>query len=230
MRFENRSGAGRQLAEKLLRYRSAHPIVLALARGGVPVGYEVARALDAPLDVVLVRKLGAPGQPELGIGAVVDGDHPVSFFNDELVQALGISQRFVEREIAAELEEIHRRQRRYRGERAPPELKGRTAIVVDDGIATGGSVRAVLRAVRDAGPKRVVLAVPVAPRDTVESLRGEVDDLVCLDAPAVFYAVGQYYEDFEQVSDGEVVRLLEGARRGGAARQPVSSEGRRNAR
>jgi putative phosphoribosyl transferase len=211
--FKDRKEAGRKLAARLLRYQDQQPIVLALPRGGVPVAYEVAVALNAPLDVIVVRKLGAPGQPELGMGAVVDGDHPQSVLNEDVVRMLNVSDEYLAREVAHELQEIRRRQARYRGGRASAALAGRTAIVVDDGIATGGTVRAALRGARRAGPKRLVLAVPVAPPETMESLQTEVDDLVCLQTPAYFHAVGQFYDDFHQTSDEEVITLLDAARR-----------------
>jgi putative phosphoribosyl transferase len=211
--FKNRKDAGRKLAARLLKYKDEHPVVLALPRGGVPVAYEVARALNAPLDIVVVRKLGAPGQPELGVGAVADGDHPQSVLNEEVLRALDVSDDYLNREAEAELKEIRRRQELYRGGRAPEPIEGRTAIVIDDGIATGGSVRAALRGVRRSDPKQLVLAVPVAPPDTVESLQPEVDELVCLSMPFFFHAVGQFYEDFSQTTDEEVVELLQAARR-----------------
>ncbi|MFI5398045.1 MAG: phosphoribosyltransferase [Candidatus Binatia bacterium] len=210
--FKNRKDAGRKLVARLLRYEDEHSLILALPRGGVPVAYEVATALHAPLDVIVVRKLGAPGQPELGIGAVVDGDHPQSILNEEVMRMLEVSDQYLSREVALELQEIRRRQERYRSGRAPEPIEGRTAIIVDDGIATGGSVRAAIRGVRRLSPKRLVLAVPVAPPETIESLRPEVDDLVCLSMPPFFQAVGQFYEDFRQTSDDEVVELLDRAR------------------
>jgi putative phosphoribosyl transferase len=210
--FKNRTDAGRQLAVRLLKYRTVRPVVLALPRGGVPVAYEVAAALEASLDVIVVRKLGAPGQPELGIGAVVDGDHPQSVFNEDLLLSLDVTEDYLKREVAEELREIRRRQQTYRGGRPPVDVAGRTVIVVDDGIATGGSVRAALRGVRRAQPQHLVLAVPVAPPETVEALRPEVDELVCLSTPAMFHAVGQFYLDFAQTTDDEVVRLLAEAR------------------
>jgi putative phosphoribosyl transferase len=182
--------------------------VLGIPRGGVPVAAEVARGLDADLDVIVVRKLGAPTQPELGIGAVVDGDHPQSVLNDELIGELGVSREYLAREIETQLAEVRRRQHAYRAGREPIPIEGRTAIVVDDGIATGGSTRAALRGVRRARPKRLVLAVPVAPPSTLEMLAGEADEIVCLSAPEEFFAVGQFYRDFHQVSDDEVIRTL----------------------
>ncbi len=210
--FANRSEAGRELADRLLRYKTANPVVLALPRGGVPVAYEVARALEAPLDVVVVRKLGAPGHAELGVGAVVDGDHPEGIFNEDVIAELGVSKEYLEREIQEQLKEIRRRETLYRGERPRTPLKDRTVIVVDDGIATGGSIRAALRGVRRAGPACVVLAVPVAPGETIRALRGEADEVVCLSSPASFYAIGQFYRDFHQCTDDEVIRLLESSR------------------
>jgi putative phosphoribosyl transferase len=199
--FKNRTEAGRKLAARLLEYKNEQPLVLALPRGGVPVAYEVAAALDAPLDVIVVRKLGAPGQPELGIGAVVDGDHPQSVLNEDVMSLLHVSDAYLEREVAVELQEIRRRQERYRGGRPPAPIEGRTVIVVDDGIATGGSMRAALRGVRRARPRRLVLAVPVAPPETIAALESEADAIVCLNAPEFFHAVGQFYTNFTQTTD-----------------------------
>jgi putative phosphoribosyl transferase len=213
MRFENRQDAGRRLADALGRYRDAHPVVLGVPRGGVPVASEVAARLAAPLDVVIVRKLGAPAQPELAIGALVDGDHPEEVLNPDLIELAQVPRSYVEREAARQLVEIRRREALYRPGSPPLQLRGRTVIVVDDGIATGASIRAALRAVRRAAPERLVLAVPVAPPDTVASLRSEVDDLVCLHSPEDFAAVGQFYDDFSQTTDDDVIRLLNAARR-----------------
>jgi len=225
MRFRNRQEAGRTLAARLLEYKGQHLLVLALPRGGVPVASEVAAALDAPLDVIVVRKLGAPGQPELGIGAVVDGDQPQSVLNEEVVRELEVSNEYLRRETQLELEEIRRRQERYRRGRPRLPVDGRTVIVVDDGIATGASMRAALRGVRRGRPKRLVLAVPVAPPDTIESLRAEVDDVVCLSTPAFFQAVGQFYDDFRQTSDEEVVELLDAAQRRCAVHEQSAGRG-----
>ena len=215
--FNDRRDAGQRLAARLLRYGDENPVVLALPRGGVPVAFEVAAALHAPLDIVVVRKLGAPGQPELGIGAIVDGDHPQAVLNEEVLRQLEVSQEYMQREVTRQLKEIRRRQQRYRRGRPATVVEGRTAIVVDDGLATGGSMRAALRGVRRANPKRLVLAVPVAPPDAVESLRPEVDDALCLLTPAFFGAVGNFYEDFSQTTDEEVIRLLDAARQRTAA-------------
>lgn len=215
--FTDRRDAGRQLASELARYKDEAPVVVALPRGGVPVGYEVARALRAPLDVMIVRKLGAPGHEELGIGAVVDGDEPRAVLNDDVLRVVDVSREYLDEEIARQLVEIRRRQARYRHGRRPAPLAGRTVIVVDDGVATGGSVRVALQAIRRARPARLVLAVPVAPPEALAALRSEVEDVVCLVAPEVFGAVGRFYDDFEQTSDDEVTDLLDAAAEENAA-------------
>jgi putative phosphoribosyl transferase len=210
--FADRGDAGVRLAARLLKYKDQNPVVLGVPRGGVPVAFEVARALNAPLDVIIVRKLGAPGQSELGIGAVVDGDHPETILNREMVKALRVSRDYLEREIRNQLKEIHRRNRVYRTGRARIELKDRTVILVDDGIATGGSIRAALRGIRQQEAKKVVLAIPVGPADSIESLRDEADEIVCLSTPPAFFGIGEFYRDFHQLADAEVIRLLELAR------------------
>ena len=209
--FADRGEAGRRLAERLVRFKAERPLVLALPRGGVPVGFEVAVSLDAPLDLILVRKIGAPFQPELAIGAVVDGEHDETVLNRDLVAALQIAEGYVERERAKQLEEIERRRRLYAAGRPRIDARDRTAIVVDDGIATGATMEAALGAVRRAGPRRLVLAVPVAPPDTIERLRPQVDEVECLLIPDYLGAIGTFYADFRQLSDGEVVALLEQA-------------------
>lgn len=188
-------------------------MVLALPRGGVVVGYEVARALQVPLDVLVSRKLGAPGDPELAIGAVVEGDQPQSVLNQELIAVLRVSPEYLRAEVDKQLREIERRQMKYRAGRRPAELGGKTAVLVDDGIATGASMRAAVRGLKRARPGRIVLAVPVAPPDAAGALRAEVDDFICLDEPEPFISVGSHYLDFEQTTDEEVVRLLESARK-----------------
>ncbi len=208
MRFEDRSDAGRRLAEALRHLRGSDPVVLALPRGGVPVGFEIARALGAPLDVVLVRKIGAPSQPELAAGAVVDGEEPELVVNEEIVAALGVPQEYLRREAARQLEEIERRRRVYLEGRAPVSVAGRTAIVVDDGVATGATMRAALRAVRRRGPRRLVLATPVAAPEAIADLRSEVDEVVCLSMPAYLGGIGAAYDDFHQLGDEEVRELL----------------------
>ncbi len=204
----DRTAAGRLLAERLEHLRAADPIVLALPRGGVPVGFEIARALDAELDLVMVRKLGAPGHPEFAIGAVVDGEEPQLILNEEAMAILKPSREYLEREMAHQLVELERRRRAYIGSRRKPRLAGRTAIVVDDGVATGSTITAAVRGARRTDPARLVLAVPVAPPDVVRHLRGLCDELVVLAQPDPFYSVGEHYRDFTQVEDREVIDLL----------------------
>jgi putative phosphoribosyl transferase len=211
VRFHDRTHAGRLLAAELHRFAGRDPVVLALPRGGVPVAFEVAHALGAPLDLVLVRKIGAPHQPELAVAAVVDGEQMEIVVNEDVAASLHLPKGWVEREAARQVEEIERRRRLYLGGRERVAVEGRTALVVDDGIATGATVRAALRAVRRRKPGRLVLAVPVAPPDAVESLRHEVDEVVCLLTPDDLYAIGQFYDDFSQVDDDEVRELLERA-------------------
>ncbi len=210
--FLDRAEAGRQLAARLARYGTETPVVLALPRGGVPVGAEVANSLGVPLDVFIARKLGAPGQPELGIGAVAQGGAMV--LNGRIVRALKLSEEHVRRAAEEELREVGRRLRLLRGDRPEPEVRGRTVILVDDGLATGATARAAILALSERGPGRLVLAVPVCPSRTADLLRPEVDELVVLHIPHDFYAVGSYYRDFQQVSDEEVIRLLELSRTG----------------
>jgi len=206
MSFRDRVDAGRQLAAVLQGYRDRRPFVLAIPRGGVIVGYEVATALNAPLDVVVPRKLHAPDNPELAIGAVAhDGS---VYLDEELIRNLRINEAYVQEEIARELAEIRRRMRLYRGERAIPVLVDHTAIVVDDGIATGSTMIVALRATRAMSPSRLIAAVPLAPADGVRRLGLEADEVYCLLAPEIFYAVGQFYDDFGQTTDDEVVQLL----------------------
>ena len=208
--FEDRVDAGRQLAERLAPYAEERPVVFALPRGGVPVGAEVSRSLGAPLEVIVSRKLGAPDQPEFGIGAVAPGG--VRVLNERAVRALGIEEDYLEMISARELAEAERRLKLFRGDRPYPDLERRTAILVDDGLATGVTARAALLALRRMNPRRLVLAVPVCALQTAELLRPEADDLICLLAPANLEAVGLWYRNFEQTSDEEVVRLLEEVR------------------
>ena len=207
--FLDRRDAGRQLATALLPLQLDDPLVLALPRGGVPVAAEVARALEAPLDLLLVRKLGAPGHSEYGIGALVDGDHPQLVLNEEAMRVIAPSPEYVEAEKQRQLLELERRRTRYFGDRAPLPVEGRTVVLVDDGIATGGTVRVALRALRATGASTIILAVPVAPADTLETLRPETDRTVCLETPAPFLAVGNHYADFTQTTDDEVIALLQ---------------------
>ena len=209
--FIDRYDAGRRLAAALMRYSDQHPVVLALPRGGVPVAFEVAKALHAELDLLFVRKIGAPGQQELGLGAVVDGSDPQVVWNEEAIRLVRPSQQYLAAEVQRQLTEIERRRRAYLGSAAAHPTEARTVIVVDDGIATGGTIRTALRAVRHTNPARLILAVPVAPRDSLASLADEADDIVCLATPEPFYAVGLHYSDFTQTSDEEVMALLDEA-------------------
>ena len=209
--FADRTEAGRRLAERLMRLKDQEPVVLALPRGGVPVAFEVAKALQAPLDLVLVRKIGAPFQPELAIGAVVDGERPELVINRDVVDEYRIPESYLENERRRQLDEIERRRERYLAGRPRAPVRDRTAIVIDDGIATGATMEAALLATRRAGPRRLVLAVPVAPPDTLERLRPEVDEVVCLAVPAFLGAIGSFYRDFRQLDDDEVIELLQQA-------------------
>ncbi len=209
MPFENRSAAGRELAAALVDYKSLQPVILALPRGGVPVAAEVAAELDAPLDLILVRKIGVPFQPELAMGAIVDGASPIVVRNEDVIREAEIDEQEFNAIRDRELAEIERRRRLYLGTRERAEVAGRTAIVIDDGIATGATTRAALRATRMRQPKALVLAVPVAPTDTLVDMRAEADEVVCLEDHEFFGAIGYYYRDFRQIADEEVVKILE---------------------
>jgi putative phosphoribosyl transferase len=206
--FADRRAAGRALAAELTKRRLIDPVVLALPRGGVPVAVEIASALKAPLDLVLVRKIGVPFQRELAAAAVVDGGEPEIVVNEDVIGLAALDRDYIEQEARRELAEIERRRQAYLGARPRVPLEGRTLIVVDDGIATGASIRAALKALRRRGPKALVLAVPVAPAEAVEALHAEVDQLICLETPDPFYAIGIHYLDFRQLSDEEVVSSL----------------------
>ncbi|MGE5527293.1 MAG: phosphoribosyltransferase family protein [Methanosarcina sp.] len=212
--FVNRREAGHRLGAALERYRDQAPVVVALPRGGVPVAYEVAAALAAPLDVLLVRKLGAPSQPEYGIGAIAEGG--VAFVRRDEVELVGISKAELDEVVARESAELERRQQLYRGEREPLPVEGRTVILVDDGIATGGTAIVAARALRERGAGAVVLAVPVAPPGARRRLAADFDEVVCLEEPHGFFGVGQFYADFGQVADEEVCELLAAAAEPGA--------------
>ncbi len=206
--FDDRHEAGRLLAQRLAHLGEEKPIVLSLPRGGVPVGFEIAKLLKAPLDVILVRKIGVPGQPELALGAVVDGTRAHTIVNHELMDTLGISEDYLRQQTENQLAEIDRRRKIYLGDRPYLHISGRTVIVVDDGIATGSTVLAALEAVRRADPQRIVLAVPVAPPESIKQLSEQVDEVVCLMTPAWFGAISRFYIDFHQISDDEVVAYL----------------------
>jgi predicted phosphoribosyltransferase len=211
-RFADRAEAGRLLAARLRDAGLERPVVHALPRGGVAVAAEVARALDAPLDLLLLRKLGAPRQPELAIGAVVDGQGTAeTVLNPEIMRATGADEAYLAEAREAALAEIERRRRLYLAGRARPDPRGRAAVVVDDGLATGATARAALHALRRRGPARLVLAVPVAPPEAVAALRAEADEVVCLREPEPFWGVGAHYDDFHQLEDAEVIRLLDAA-------------------
>ncbi len=211
--FRDRRDAGGKLARALESYRADDPVVFGLPRGGVPVAYEVARTLEAPLDVLVARKLGAPDQPEFGIGAVAPGG--VRVLNGYAVRRLRIPTEYLDRITAQETAEVERRLEHFRGDRPETPVAGRTAILVDDGLATGVTARAAVEALRLRGPGRLVLAAPVCAAQTAEHLRPEVDDLVCLRCPPDLGAIGFWYADFDQTGDEEVVRLLEDARQRG---------------
>jgi len=210
--FTNRRQAGRMLAAALGKYVGRSDLlVLALPRGGVPVAYEVARSLRAPLDVFVVRKLGVPGHTELAMGALASGG--LCVLNDDVVRSLGIREQDIRNTASAESQELERRERAYRGQRAPVAVAGKTVILIDDGLATGSTMRAAIQALRQRDPARIVAAVPVAALDTCAELSHETDEMVCATTPEPFFAVGRWYEDFSQTSDEEVGALLEAARR-----------------
>jgi len=217
--FADRPDAGTRLASALERYRGGNAVVLALPRGGVPVAAQIARALALPLDLLIVRKIGVPGQPELAMGAVVDAPDPVVVRNEDVIRFAHVSEQEFDRVLAREKAEIARRRERYLRGRPHAEIAGRTAILVDDGIATGASVRAAIAGLRQLRPVRVVLAVPVAPPETVQSLTGAVDELVVIEQPPHFSGVGAHYRDFSQTEDEEVVAILDAA--GAATRPPA---------
>ncbi len=212
MIFANRTKAGQELALHLRKYAKRNDvIVLGAPRGGVPVAFEVATELRAPLDVFVLRKLGVPGREELAFGAIASGG--IRILDRNIVEGLGITGSDIERVTRAEIQELERRERAYRGGRPPLDVSGLTIILVDDGIATGSSMRAAIRALRQMKPARIVIAVPVAPPSTRNQLQFEADELVCLEMPEPFYGVGQFYDDFSQVSDEEVKELLDSASR-----------------
>lgn len=218
-RFRDRHEAGRLLAERLKRYAGRPDVVvLGLPRGGVVVAYEVARALDAPLDVFVVRKLGVPGHEELAMGAIASGG--VRVLNPEVVEGLGIPEKVIAEAVAQEKEELARRERLFRGGRPPLEVKGKTVILVDDGLATGATMRAAVAALKAMEPARLVVAVPTAPPSVAEEFERLVDEVVCLITPEPFYGVGFWYDDFSQTSNEEVVGLLRAA----AARRPAEED------
>lgn len=208
MSFRDRTDAGRRLAQALAGYRDQKPVVFALPRGGVVVAAEVASALGSPLDLLLVRKIGVPQQPELAMGAVVDGGAPLVVRNEDVINVVDVSESEFKAVCDRELAEIERRRKHYLGDREPVDAAGRTAIIIDDGIATGATVRAALHATRLRKPAKLVLAVPVAPTETIAQLRTEADDVICLEEHLFFGAIGFYYSDFRQVPDKNVIDTL----------------------
>lgn len=211
MLFADRHDAGRRLAAELLRFKDQRPVVLALPRGGVPVAFEIATALAAPLDLVLVRKIGHPWSPELAIGAIAEGDGIETVTNDRMADETDVPQRYLDEEIARQTREIEKRRRLYFKGRSAIDIRQRTAIVVDDGIATGATMHVALHALRKRAPAKLVMAVPVAPAAALDSFRSEADEVVCLAAPEEFGAVSVFYADFRPVEDNVVVDLLEQA-------------------
>lgn len=207
--FTNREAAGKALAKAVAAKSLPDPVVLALPRGGVPVAAEVARVVEAPLDLVMVRKIGVPWQPELAAAAVIDGKDAQIVVNDEVCTEAHISRNEIEEMAKEELEEIERRSKLYLRDRPRVPIGGRSVIIVDDGIATGTTMRAVIKALRLKQPKSILLAVPVAPKEAIAALRGAVDDIICLETPAPFWGIGLHYADFHQVPDEEVIRILE---------------------
>lgn len=207
--FTDRYEAGKLLGHRLLTLKDSHPVVLALPRGGVPIGLEVARTLEAPLDLILVRKIGAPQQEELAIGAVANGRYPELVADPVLIAGLEVMPDYLEQATAAALREIEERRHAWLGDRPPIDIGRRIVIVVDDGIATGATMKVALRAIRQRKPARLVLAVPVAPPRAIKALQREADEVVCLDAPATFFAVNRCYQRFPQLRDAEVAELLD---------------------
>jgi putative phosphoribosyl transferase len=208
MSFKNRSDAGQKLAARLAQYKGQDVVLLALPRGGVPVAAEVAEVLNAPIDLVLVRKIGVPSQPELAMGAIVDGESPIVVRNEEVIRHAGVNERGFLAVREREFAELERRRRLYLGGRRRIGVKDRVAIVIDDGIATGATVRAALRAIRMRQPKKLILAVPVGPTDTIEAMREEADEVLCLEIHEDFGAIGYFYKDFRQITDKEVIDIL----------------------
>ena len=207
--FTNRDDAARRLLQRLPTLEPSSTVILALPRGGLPVADVIAEALGAPLDIVLVRKIGVPGQPEFAVGAVTDGNEPRITINDDVARLTGLEAAQIRALAQQELPEIDRRRELYLKGRPPVPLTGKTVVVVDDGIATGATMRAALRLVRDAGPARLIAAVPVGPADTIAALAADCDSLICLESPADFRAVGLHYRDFGQVPDAVVTEILE---------------------
>lgn len=206
MIFKDRQQAGHELAKQLLHLKEHNLVVLAIPRGGVVVGYEIARTLGAGLDILVPRKIGAPYEPELAVGAVTEDGSLV--LDNELLQSLGVREDYVEDEKKRQIAEIERRNRLYRSGRQPIDLTGKAVVIVDDGLATGATMRAAIKFLKKKRPKRIVVAVPVAPPETIQRLKEDVAEVICLSTPEPFYAIGQFYQHFDQVEDEEVITLL----------------------
>ncbi|MGB9659810.1 MAG: phosphoribosyltransferase [Nitrososphaerales archaeon] len=204
--FKDRTEAGKILAKALSEYKDKNTIVLAIPRGGVIVAYEVAKALNAPLDLIIPRKIGAPNQPELAIGAVTEDG--TTILNQDIVQYLRVPDDYIKTEVKRQIEEIKRRIQRYLGDKPRLSIEGKVAILIDDGVATGATTRAAIASIRKRKPALIVLAMPVGPPDTVKELREDADKVICLMTPEPFFAIGQFYENFEQTSDEEVIQIL----------------------
>lgn len=226
--FEDRRDAGHKLAQALRKYRHRNAVVLALPPGGVPVAHEIAKALQAPLDLLFVRRVGAPGHPDIYLGAVVDGPQPQLVLNDELLRALSPPPEFLEGEQLRQMRAIEHQRLLYLNGRPPTELQGRTVIVVDDGVTTGTSVRSALKAIDRSEPEWLVLAVPLAPPPVLLDLQSIADEVICLSSPEPFLAVGNYYNDFTATSDEEVIALLSESRAPGIASPAVPEDGNRS--
>ncbi len=204
--FKDRTEAGKTLAEALSEYKDKNTIVLAIPRGGVVVAYEVAKALNAPLDLIIPRKIGAPSQPELAIGAVTEDG--TTILNQDIIQYLRVPDDYIKTEVKRQVEEIKRRIQRYLGDKPRLSIEGKVVILIDDGVATGATTRAAIASIRKRKPASIVLAIPVGPPDTVKELREDADKVICLMTPEPFFAIGQFYENFEQTSDEEVIQIL----------------------
>jgi putative phosphoribosyl transferase len=208
MSFKNRFDAGQQLSARLAQYKDQQVVLLALPRGGVPVAAEVAAVLGAPIDLILVRKIGVPSQPELAMGAIVDGDSPITVRNEDVIRLAGVDERAFRAARDREFAELERRRRLYLGGRNRIGVKDRIAIVIDDGVATGATTRAALRAIRMRQPNKLILAVPVGPTDTIQAMREEADEVLCLEIYEEFSAIGTFYGDFRQITDQQVIDIL----------------------
>lgn len=211
--YKNREDAGMRLALKLMDYKDENPLVIALPRGGVPVGYVIAKMLEAELDIIIVRKLGAPYNPELAIGAVVEGEPPQVVRNESIIEYLGVTREFIQDSIDAQNQEITRRQKLYREGRVVSSPANRTVILVDDGIATGATMKVAIKGIKAKNPKRLIVAVPVGPSDVIASLKEDADEVICLSVPAYMYAIGEHYQNFSQTTDEEVIALLSSAKK-----------------